>query len=252
LIGSTGLLSPHALAFDGNDVLYTIDNNNDLYIVDELTGASTLVGPVGVSIKGIEFDPSTGILWGGQGGPGGNNDGIYTIDLITGTASLVGNTGLGSNTPALHFDQAGNLYGPIGGGGNPNNLVSIDKSTGVGTIIGPIGFVAVSGMSTRVTRVVVGVEEPATDIPKKFELAQNYPNPFNPSTIIKYSVPENGFVRLSVYNLIGEEVSILVNEMIDAGFYEVTFNAAGLPSAIYFYRLQAGSFVETKKMVLMK
>ena len=84
-------------------------------------------------------------------------------------------------------------------------------------------------------------------------MEQNYPNPFNPSTLIKYSVPENGFVKLSVYNLIGEEVSVLVNETVDAGFYEVTFSAiGGLPSGTYFYRLQAGNFVETKKMVLMK
>jgi len=69
---------------------------------------------------------------------------------------------------------------------------------------------------------------------------------------IKYSVPENGFVKLSVYNLVGEEVNVLVNETVNAGFYEVTFNAANLPSGTYFYRLKAGSFVETKKMVLMK
>jgi len=81
---------------------------------------------------------------------------------------------------------------------------------------------------------------------------QNYPNPFNPSTLIKYSVPENGFVKLSVYNLIGEEVSLLVNEEVDAGFYEVTFNAVNLPSGIYFYRLQAGNIIQLKKMVLLK
>jgi len=97
-------------------------------------------------------------------------------------------------------------------------------------------------------------------LPTKFELSQNYPNPFNPSTNIKYSVPENGFVKLSVYNLIGEEVIVLVNESVDAGFYEIEFNAAYLPSGIYFYQLRAGSpsagsgqsFVETKKMVLLR
>jgi len=69
---------------------------------------------------------------------------------------------------------------------------------------------------------------------------------------IKYSVPESGFVKLSVYNLIGEEVTVLVNKEVGAGFYEATFNAANLPSGTYFYRLQAGNTVQLKKMVLLK
>jgi len=89
-------------------------------------------------------------------------------------------------------------------------------------------------------------------IPDKFGLSQNYPNPFNPSTTIKYSIPKVSFVSLKVYNIVGEEVSVLVSEQINAGFYEIEFDAANLPSGVYFYRLQAGSFVETKKMVLMK
>jgi len=88
--------------------------------------------------------------------------------------------------------------------------------------------------------------------PLTFVLEQNYPNPFNPSTLIKYSVPENGFVKLSVYNLVGEEVNLLVSGQVDAGFYEIEFDATSLSSGIYFYRLQAGSFVETKKMVLLR
>jgi len=89
-------------------------------------------------------------------------------------------------------------------------------------------------------------------IRKEFKLFQNYPNPFNPGTNIKYSVPENGFIKLAVYNLIGEEVNVLVNGQVNAGFYEIEFDAALLLSGIYFYQLRASSFVETKKMVLMK
>ena len=88
--------------------------------------------------------------------------------------------------------------------------------------------------------------------PLTFSLEQNYPNPFNPSTNIKYNVPENGFVKLAVYNLVGEEVNVLVNGQVNAGFYELEFDASKLPSGVYFYRLQAGSFVETKKMILLK
>jgi len=88
--------------------------------------------------------------------------------------------------------------------------------------------------------------------PLSFDLKQNYPNPFNPSTNIKYSVPAASDVRLAVYNLIGEEVALLVDGFSEAGIYEVTFNASSLPSGAYFYKLQSGSNVVVKKMLLMK
>ena len=85
-----------------------------------------------------------------------------------------------------------------------------------------------------------------------FQLEQNYPNPFNPTTTIKYQIPEVSFVTIKVYDVLGNEIATLVNEQKPADSYEVEFDASGLPSGIYFYRLQAGSFVEAKKMVLMK
>jgi hypothetical protein len=90
------------------------------------------------------------------------------------------------------------------------------------------------------------------EIPLEFALEQNYPNPFNPSTIIKYSTAEDGFVKLSVYNLLGEEVASLVNENQKAGRYEVTFNAANYSSGIYLYRLEISNYSSIKKMLLVK
>ena len=87
---------------------------------------------------------------------------------------------------------------------------------------------------------------------ENYLLSQNYPNPFNPSTSIHYAVSSRQFVSLKVYDLLGKEVATLINEEKPAGTYEIEFNATNLPSSIYFYRLQAGSFVETKKMVLLK
>jgi hypothetical protein len=89
-------------------------------------------------------------------------------------------------------------------------------------------------------------------VPVDFVMHQNFPNPFNPSTTIYYSIPELSNVVLKVYDVLGNEVSILVNEQKSAGNYKVEFDATELPSGIYFYKLQAGSFVETKKMVFMK
>jgi probable HAF family extracellular repeat protein len=89
-------------------------------------------------------------------------------------------------------------------------------------------------------------------LPKEYNLAQNYPNPFNPITKIRFGIPQAGFVTLKVYDILGNEIATLVNEEKSAGSYEVEFDATMYSSGIYFYKLQAGSFVETKKMLLLK
>lgn len=88
--------------------------------------------------------------------------------------------------------------------------------------------------------------------PKVFALEQNYPNPFNPSTVIKYSIPVDGFVSLAVYNLLGEKVASLVNNNLKAGGHEINFDASNLSSGVYFYRLESGSFNAVKKLMLLK
>ena len=95
-------------------------------------------------------------------------------------------------------------------------------------------------------------EEMKYSLPNQYALEQNYPNPFNPSTKIKYSIPNQSKVIIKVYDILGTEIEILVNEEKLTGTYELTWYAENLPSGVYFYQLQAGSFVETKKMVLMK
>ena len=81
---------------------------------------------------------------------------------------------------------------------------------------------------------------------------QNYPNPFNPTTTIKFAVPKESNVNLNIYNVLGELVSTLVNEQMKPGYYEYGLDATNLASGVYLYKLQAGSFVETKKMILLK
>ena len=98
---------------------------------------------------------------------------------------------------------------------------------------------------------VVSVEHPLAGLPTVFRLQQNYPNPFNSSTTIRFDIPKSGSVSLNIYNMLGQLVVTLVHERKDAGSYQVQWNA-NVPSGIYFYRLQAGEYVDTKKAILLK
>ena len=106
----------------------------------------------------------------------------------------------------------------------------------------------------------IGVKPTGTEIPSRFSLSQNYPNPFNPVTIINYELPTAGLVKMVIYDILGREIKVLINEKQSAGKYKVEFDGSNFPSGVYFYRLAAGDpsvssgqgFVSTKKMVLIK
>lgn len=97
-----------------------------------------------------------------------------------------------------------------------------------------------------------GVEDDLNEVVRSFELSQNYPNPFNPTTTIEYTIPSSEKVQIDIYNLLGQNVYTLINENQNAGNHFVTFDATQFSSGIYFYKIQAGSFTQTKKMILMK
>lgn len=91
-----------------------------------------------------------------------------------------------------------------------------------------------------------------SDLPDVFALYQNYPNPFNPATNISFSLPEQGFVTLKVFNSLGQQVAILVNSELETGSHMISFDASNLPSGTYFYTLQASEKILSKKMILIK
>jgi hypothetical protein len=99
--------------------------------------------------------------------------------------------------------------------------------------------------------IATGVNE-GNEVPKDFTLSQNYPNPFNPSTTISFSLPSKSYVSLKVFDALGREVSTLVSQELTAGNYSQQWNPVSLPSGMYFYRLQAGNYSETRKLVLLK
>ena len=104
-----------------------------------------------------------------------------------------------------------------------------------------------------------GAKQPVSDAggnslyaPRSFQLSQNYPNPFNPGTTISYQIPDYGWVSLSVYDVLGQEVKVIVNSKLDAGAHHVVFNAEGLPGGVYFYRLVTTNATITKRMLLIR
>ena len=89
-------------------------------------------------------------------------------------------------------------------------------------------------------------------LPPRYGIDQNYPNPFNPTSTIKYTLPKESHITFIIYDILGREIATLVNETQEAGYKSVQFNASNLASGIYFYRLQAGAFTETKKLLLIR
>jgi len=113
------------------------------------------------------------------------------------------------------------------------------------------GFLSVTDTTTlTASNSITSIEELTK--PKNYFLFQNFPNPFNPTSKIQFSIPKEEFVRLSVFNSIGQEVKVLVNQNLPTATYSVDFNGSGLTNGIYFYKLQAGGFTQTKKMILLK
>jgi hypothetical protein len=110
-----------------------------------------------------------------------------------------------------------------------------------------------SGVWRRpLSEMITDVAQGGSDIPTAYALQQNYPNPFNPNTTIEYELPKSSMVKLIVYDLLGREVSVLVNERRDAGVHEVNFDGSNLASGVYLCRLTAGDFVQSRKLAILK
>ncbi|MFA6439906.1 MAG: T9SS type A sorting domain-containing protein [Bacteriovoracaceae bacterium] len=179
-------------------------------------------------------------------------------------------TGLGSNSFAqvLAVDQSGVLWGVFFGNGiNQGVYYTSDNGVkwnyaglkGVGikylSTVNDTAYAVtiidgVFGFTATLTPALVNGGQPQLAL--AFQLFQNYPNPFNPTTTIHYHLPVKTFVTITVYDLLGREVATLVNEELRGGFYSVPFNASALSSGVYFYRMQAGYYTQTKKFILQK
>lgn len=247
-------------AYDNEAVLYAVSKNNRLYRINDSNGDSVFVAQLGIPVASITFNPSDGHLWASVNASSTVKDLIYKINKNTGDTTRVGSTGLGKVLNALTFDNNGNLYGAFGTSLQISTLVKIDPANASAVQVGPIGFKGITGLA--VANMTTDVDEKQiSTVPKEFSLKQNYPNPFNPNTMIEYSLPFDSNVRLSIYNLIGEEIRVLQSGNNKAGSYKINWDATDsngkkLSSGIYIYRIIAsgaqGEYKDSRKMILLK
>jgi hypothetical protein len=194
----------------------------------------------------------------------------YTQSLTFNLFGLPGTPSFSNHNYSYHVDGYGPMTLPGGGTVDALRIRRMDSTETSKSLV--YMFLAKNGASAQFwlsdvnapDHGVVGVSDVQwsapfnTDVaagqtlPSEVQLLQNFPNPFNPSTVLPFDLPEKSFVTLKVYNLLGSEVATLVNGTLDAGRHQIRFNASGLASGVYLYRLQAGNIVLTQRMVLLK
>ena len=182
----------------------------------------------------IAFDPD-GLLWAGNLRPdwsGPMGGAWYAYDVTTGDIMETVGIPMGDST--------------AGGSRSPRGIAwTADGQT---MYTADFDYSTISVYQNTST----DVAQAGSELPSSYELGQNYPNPFNPSTMINFSIPESGLVTLKVFNVLGQEIAELVNDVKSAGNYEVSFDASNLTTGMYVYKIQTGNYSATKKMLLVK
>lgn len=225
----------------------------------DLSSPPTFIAPDSVATP-IQIDAGNSMLLSLANATGGANP--LPVELISFRASVSGNsvvlnwsTASESNNSGFEIEKCldGKSFARIGfvpGAGTTTEKRQysfVDNSAAVGNISYRLKQIDFAGSYSYSSTIMVEITAPAA-----FELKQNFPNPFNPSTKINYSVDKAGLVKLSIYNLLGEVVSALVNQNQEAGSYTIDFDASNLESGIYLYKLESGDQFQLKKMILIK
>jgi hypothetical protein len=253
-----------ATSYGGGGGLWINNNNGALPKIIEnntIVNNSAVVG-----VGGITMYSSTSnvilrntILWGNSPGTQiqGVNPSVTYCDVqggFTGSGNLDtdplfsdSNYVLSTTSPCIDKGDSSTIYND-----RADSLVPLSAMfPSRGLIRNDIG--AYGGPGAKViSNILIGINNNTGEVPNSFSLSQNYPNPFNPSTVINYRVPENTYVSLTVFDISGREAVKLVDEYKHSGNYSVVFNASGFASGVYFYKLSALGFSETKKMLLIK
>ncbi len=247
----------NSLIIVGNDIWFGTDATKVYHSTDlgSTWTSGTTTGTV--NSYAVHFNTSTAGLAGGSAMVASSNGGT-SYSLATLPASGTINAIEGAGTDWWSTVTGANVYRSTNGGLNWNIVY-----TQVSVVFRDMDFAVVSGCPSgwvvgdggaiaKMNGLMVGVASYSGEVPDSYALKQNFPNPFNPSTNINFSIPKSGLVTLKVYDMTGKEVATLVNEVRTAGNYLVGFNASGLPSGVYFYKVSSGNFADTKKMLLTK
>ena len=213
---------------------------------------------IAVYVQALHLNSQTGLgLASGTTMDITTNGGISFTPLpVPGAGNISGIEGAGND---LWYLRGENIYRSTNAGAN----WTVEHNTGItmlainftnNSISGCLEGWAVgyAGTVVKMIGLTVGTANNQTSLPETYKLEQNYPNPFNPTTTINYSIPHEGFVKLVVTDILGKQVAVLVNENKPAGNYSVNFDAANIPSGVYFYKIETGDFTAVKKMVVMK
>ncbi len=229
-----------------------VDNIGNVYVI----GHSTESG-AGYDFTMIKYNTNGDNVWMTRYNNGANDIATgMTIDLI-GNIYITGQSdgnGTGQDYATLKYDSSGNQkwiirYSSTDDSDDISQAIAIDNSENIYVT----GILGLDYFTIKYSQTITGVSPVFTNIPNKINLAQNYPNPFNPITNINFSLPNNKFVILKIYDILGSEVNRIINERKNAGTYSVQFNGNDLPSGIYFYSLLLdGKVADTKRMVLLK
>ena len=244
---------------NGNDVAYSIavDGSGNVYVTGESFGSGT-----SSDYATIKYNSSGVEQWVSRyNGPGNGNDGAYSIAVDdSGNVYVTGGNYVSQNDGdyatikynSSRVEQWVQRYNGPGNSGDWALSIALDGSGNVYVTGGSIGSETYYDYATIKYSQTTGVYQTTSDLPENYSLSQNYPNPFNPSTTIEFTLSSRSFVSLKVFDVIGKEVAVLVSEDLSAGNHRRQWNATNMPNGVYFYCLQAGSFIETKTLVLLK
>lgn len=230
------------------NIVYRFATDKRLYVLRRTAGAGAFAAPLAITPSGlgnpsywrtIDTDDNGRLYVTFQNSTSTGPKGFF---LVHGTTSFV--------QPILIFEDSSGTYSgrvssSVAARGNGEIAVTYETS------VLRNGEIAADIFFKKGTLTITGIQ-PSNQTAEVYHLEQNYPNPFNPSTLINFTLPASGFVKLKVFNSIGKEVETLVNGNLSSGSYSVNFNASNLSGGVYFYKLETANFSETKKMILVK
>ncbi len=287
--GGTSSDEGYSIAVDGSGNVYLTGYFNGTADFDPSGGTTNLTSAGGDDIFFAKYDSSGTIQWSKSAGGIEYDDGlaitidaggnVYLTGYFGGTADFDPTEGITNLTSSggvdaffAKYDSSGTLQWSKSAGGTGidqghsitvdingnvfltgcyNDIADFDPSNGI-TNLTSTGDNEIFFAKYNASNGLLPVELSSFTPPAVFSLSQNYPNPFNPNTIIRYSIPIPSYVTLKVYDILGKEIKTLLNEYKNAGTHEIEFDASNFPSGIYFYRMQAGSFTKTNKLVLLR